>query len=501
MLIEAYDQLFIGGKWHAPSSDRKFAVYNPATREVIAEVAEGDEQDVARAVAAARQAFEDGRWANMPATERTRLLFRLGDLIKSHAEELARLECRNTGRPIREMMSQMSTIPEWFYYFGGMTDKIQGDTIPFRGNYLNYTLRVPVGVVGQITPWNHPLRILCKKLSAALAAGNTVVVKPSEFAPLTALELGHFCAAAGLPDGAVNIVPGFGACAGAALVSHPGVAKIDLTGGTGTGRAVARAAAENLARVTCELGGKAPVIFFEDVNLDEAVAGAMFAAFVASGQSCVSGTRLLVHSSIYDGFLEALKERTRQLRMGNPLEPTTQIGPVISQAQLDRIQHYVETGLQEGAKLLVGGNRPMEPGLNRGYFYTPTVFYDVSNDMTIAQEEIFGPVTVVIPFSSEDEVVRIANDVPYGLGASVWTNDIKRAHSVAHRLRTGVVWINDHHRTGPAAPWGGFKLSGYGRENGFEAMLQYTEVRSVLVNLNREPFDWYSSTSFDRRLN
>ncbi|WP_324669416.1 aldehyde dehydrogenase [Geochorda subterranea] len=494
--------LFIGGEWVEPMSGRYMPVENPTSGEVEAEVAEAGEEDVDRAVQAAWRAMRQGPWGEMGGRQRSLLLYRLADALEAQVERLARLESRFNGRPIREMRAQIRIVPQWYRYFAGLADKMEGETIPVDGPYLNYTVRVPLGVVAQITPWNHPLLISTKKLAPALAAGNAVVLKPSEIAPVTLFELADLFHRAGLPPGALNVINGYGPVAGRALAAHPGVRKVDLTGGTETGRAIARLAADNLTRVTFELGGKAPVIVFDDADIPAAVDGAAFAMFIATGQTCVAGARLLVQRSVYPEVLERLVDKVARLRLGDPMDPETDVGPVVSRVQLERVERYVRIGVEEGARLVLGGRRPSgSPALAAGYYYLPTIFADVRPEMRIAQEEIFGPVLCVIPFEDESDAIRIANDIRYGLGASVWTRDVGRAHRVAHAIEAGIVWINDHHRIDPGSPWGGFKWSGYGKENGFEAIREYTETKSIWVNLRPEPFDWYARDGQEKRLN
>ncbi|MBH8591412.1 aldehyde dehydrogenase [Paenactinomyces guangxiensis] len=495
-LKNRYD-LFINGEEQQVSTNKYFQVYNPATGEKITEVAEGGAEDVDSAVNSARQCFESGIWSRMGVSQRAKILQRIGDRLERELETFIYLESLCTGRPIREMAAQLKRLPEWFDYYAGLIRTFEGTVPPFSGNYLNYTKRVPLGVIAIVTPWNHPMLILIKKLVAALAAGNSVVVKPSEFTPITTLMLARIALDEGLPRGAFNVVTGFGPVAGAELCNHPEINKIDLTGGTQTGKKVASMAGSNLAKVSCELGGKASVLFFEDCDLEQAVNGAAFASFIATGQTCVQGARLLVHTSIYNEFAERLVEKAKSIRLGDPLELSTQMGPLISEMQLKKTEDYVQIALNEGATLLYGGTRPKE--MPAGYFYQPTIFKDVHNEMRIAQEEVFGPVTCLIPFETEEEAIQLANATDFGLAMGVWTNDVKRAHAVADKLECGIVWINDHHRLDPSSPWGGVKDSGIGRENGVECFRDYTEVKSIIVNYDRQSFDWYEDSDEIKR--
>lgn len=482
-------QMFVDGE-HAPSaSGETFEVENPARGEAMALVSEGDKKDIDVAVRVAGKAFRT--WGRMSGEERGNILSRAAQILRDRLDEFVRIEVDQTGRAYREMSAQLSRLPEWYEYFGALARTHEDTVPPFRGNYLNYARRVPLGVVGHVTPWNHPLLILTKKVAPALAGGNTIVAKPSEVAPLTPIMLGDVLKEAGLPDGVYNCVPGFGPTAGLALTSHPGIRKIDLTGGTETGKAVASIAGKNLVRVSAELGGKASSLIFEDTDVDVAVSAALFASFVAAGQTCVQGARAIVHRSLYDEFVEKLADRANKITLGDPQDPATQMGPLVSAKQLARVEEYVQIGVDEGAKLVAGGRRITDPPYDKGYFYLPTVFADVENEMRVAQEEIFGPVVCVMPFDTEEEAVRLANGTEFGLAGAIWTNDIRRAHRVAHQLDIGVIWINDHHRIDPASPWGGFKMSGIGRENGLEAYHEYTQTQNVVVNLSEEPFDWF----------
>jgi len=486
----------IDGRERASADGRTFEVRNPANGTLVAHVAEGGRAEIGLAIDAADVAFAAGRWSQLPVRERHRILNRFADAIEAALPELATLESTCVGRPLREMRAQLGRIPDFYRYFAAVARTAEDAVTPFEGPYLNYVRRVPLGVVGQLTPWNHPLLILTKKLAPALAAGNTVVVKPSEYTPLTTLQLARIALEAGIPDGVFNVVTGFGAEAGAALCADRRVRKLDLTGGTETGRAVAKLAGENLVRVTAELGGKAPVIVLPDADLDRAAAGATFAAFIASGQTCVAGARVLVHQSQRDALVERMVARTRAIRIGDPLDLSTQLGPVVSQRQLERTERYVEIGRAEGASVACGGRRP-GGALASGFFYEPTIFSDVRSSMRIAQDEIFGPVTCVLTYRDVDEAVRIANDIPFGLAASIWTADAGRGMKLAERLECGVIWVNDHHRIDPALPWGGMKDSGIGREAGLEGYREYTTTKSVIVNLD-EPVDWYATSDIVR---
>jgi phenylacetaldehyde dehydrogenase len=481
--------MFVGGE-HVPSASGKtFEVENPARGETMALVSEGDEKDIDAAVGTATQAFRS--WGKTSGEERGNVLSRAAQILRDRLDEFVRIEVDQTGRAYREMSAQLARLPEWYEYFGGLARTHEDTVPPFGGNYLNYTRRVPLGVVAHITPWNHPLLILTKKVAPALAGGNTIVAKPSELAPITPIMLGDVLKEAGLPDGVYNVVPGFGATAGAALTSHRAIRKIDLTGGTETGKKIASIAGENLVRVGAELGGKASSLIFEDTDLDNAVSGALFASFVAGGQTCVQGARAIVQRPVYDEFVEKLVDRANRITLGDPQDQATQMGPLVSRNQLERVEEYVRIGVEEGATLAAGGHRITDPPYDRGYFYPPTVFVDVENGMRVAQEEIFGPVVCVMPFDTEEDAVELANATEFGLAGAIWTNDVRRAHRIAHQLEIGVVWINDHHRIDPASPWGGFKMSGIGRENGIEAYHEYTQTQNIIVNLSDEPFDWF----------
>jgi len=476
-------RLHIGGEWIESASGSTFKTVSPATGEVIAEVAEGGAPDIELAVEAARRAFE-GPWRSLDAAERGAILWRIADTIEERSEELARLESLDNGKPIREAMIDLRMVVDTFRYFAGWATKIEGETIPVRGSILNYTLREPIGVIGAIIPWNFPLLMAAWKVAPALACGNTVVLKPAEETPLTALELAAVGADVGLPPGVLNVVPGLGGVAGAALVASEGVDKIAFTGSTEVGREIMRRAADTLTPVSLELGGKSPNIIFADADLEAAMRGAFAGIFYNGGQCCTAGSRLLVEESIHDQLIEALIERATRFRPGDPLDPQTRMGPLVSEAQLERVLGYIESGLEGGARLAVGGKRAEFEGEEKGYWVEPTIFERVAPDQVIAQEEIFGPVLTTMTFSSEEEAIEIANGTIYGLAAGIWTKDIKRAHRVAQRIDAGTVWINTYHPLDPASPFGGYKHSGYGRELGRYALDLYTQIKSVWVDLN-----------------
>jgi len=489
--------LFIDGGYRAALSGKTFSVENPKDRSVIAEVAEGDQADIEAAIVAAEKAYPV--WSALTGAERGDIMHRAAEILRRRLPELITIEIDQIGRARREMAAQLARLPEWFSYFGAVARTHEDTVPPFAGNYLNYTRRVPLGVVGHVTPWNHPLLILTKKVAPSLAAGNTMVVKPSELAPITPLLLGEVLKEAGVPDGVYNVVPGFGATAGLALSSHPRIRKLDLTGGTETGKAVAAIAGRNLVKVAAELGGKAALIVFPDTPVKRAVAATLFASFIATGQTCVQGSRLLVHRSIHDEVVAELVRRAGEILIGDPQKEQTQMGPMVSAKQRDIVEKYVRIGIEEGAHLAYGGTRPEGDQFDGGYYIRPTIFTNVTPNMRIAQEEIFGPVVCVIPFDTEEEAIAIANGTEFGLATSIWTRDIARGHRVAHALQSGITWINDHHRIDPASPWGGFKMSGIGRENGLVAYEEYTQIQNVIVNLSDADFDWYANDGAPKR--
>ena len=477
-------KMLIDGKWTEAASGKTFDTYNPATGKVLARVAEGDRPDVDRAVKAARKAFESGPWSRITASQRGKLIWKLADLIEQHLEEFAELETLDNGKPLT--VSRAADVPlavDLFRYMAGWATKIEGNTIPIGGygaKYLAYTLREPVGVVGQIIPWNFPLLMAAWKLGPALAVGCTVVLKPAEQTPLSALRLGELMGEAGFPDGVLNIVPGFGETAGAALAAHPDVDKVAFTGSTEVGRLILQAASGNLKKVSLELGGKSPNIVFPDADLATAIPGSASAIFFNHGQCCCAGSRLFVHKSVFDEVIEGVVAEAKKITVGPGLDPSTTMGPLVSKEQFDRVCGYLEAGAAEGAKAVVGGGK-----LNReGYFVEPTLFTGTRSDMKVVREEISGPVVAAIPFSDPEEVLTAANDSVYGLAAAVWTRDINMAHQMAAKLRAGTVWINCYNVFDAALPFGGYKESGWGREMGHDALELYTEVKAVCAQIS-----------------
>lgn len=473
-------QMLIGGKWQDAVSGKTFATVNPATEEVIAEVAEGDAADIDLAAKAARAAFESGPWATMDARDRGKLMTKLAQLLEDNFDELAALESLDNGKPISDARAaDLPLVIDCLHYYAGWADKIHGDTIPIRGDYFCYTRREPLGVCGQIIPWNFPMLMAAWKWGPALAAGCTIVMKPAEQTPLTCLRMGELAMEAGFPPGVINIVPGYGPTAGAALVKHPGVDKIAFTGEHRTAQIIMADAAQTLKRLTFELGGKSPNIVFADADIDAAIAGAEFGLFFNQGQCCCAGSRLFVEESVHDEFVEKIVERANSRVLGNQMDANTTQGPQVDQAQFDKILGYIEKGKEQGAACVAGGNRFG----NKGYFIEPTVFTGVTDDMAIATDEIFGPVMNILSFKDFDEVVKRSNSTCFGLAAAVWTRDVTKAHRIANSVRAGTVWINCYDVFDAAAPFGGFKMSGIGRELGEAALANYTELKTVTMSL------------------
>jgi len=485
--------LFIGNQQIAPIEGEYLDVVNPASGKVWARVPNASAKDVDTAVDSARRAFEEGEWPGYRAADRAKLLIRFGEAIADNAQEIAELQVNENGKLIREMVGQAKLLPEYFNYYAGLAQMPTGSTNPLHvKQMINYTVREPLGVVAAITPWNSPLLLLVWKLGPALAAGNTVIAKPSEVTPVSAIRFAQLAAEAGLPPGVFNVVTGLGSPSGTALTGHPGVDKVAFTGSTATGQAIAAQAGKTLKRVSLELGGKSPNIVFDDADLTSAINGLVAGIFGASGQTCMAGSRILVQDSIYDRVVEEFARRAEAIKVGDPRDPASEMGTIASRAQYEKVLSYIEVAQADGARLVAGGAPARVDGFPDGLFVRPTVFADVTNDMRIAREEVFGPIAALIRFSDEEEAVRIANDTEFGLAAGVWTGNVQRAHRVAGRLRAGTVWINNYRKTSYATPFGGYKQSGLGRENGADALREYTEEKSVWVDTGqgvKDPFN------------
>jgi betaine-aldehyde dehydrogenase len=481
-------QNYINAQWVSSASGETFPVYDPSTEEVIAQVASSNAADVDGAVKAARAAFDSGPWAQTSAQDRGRILFKLAEKIRQNTAMLAELETRNCGKPIVESEYDMADAATCFEYYGGLANKVTGQVNPVPANALSFTMREAMGVAGQIVPWNYPLVMAAWKLAPAIAAGCCCILKPAEQTPLTVLEVAAWFSEVGLPPGVVNIVNGFGETCGAPLVAHPSVDKIAFTGSAAVGKLIVKGAADTLKRVTLELGGKSPNVFFADADWEAAVDGALFGVFINQGEVCSAGSRILVEKRIYSKFVEAMTEKAKRIKLGPPMERETKMGPLVSKEQYDRVSSYLELGKKE-AKTAIGGGRAKQFG--KGFYVEPTIFYDVDNNARISREEIFGPVASVIPFDDEAGAIRIANDTPYGLAGAVWTRDIYKAFRVVKALRAGVVWVNHMQPTYVEAPWGGYKQSGFGRELGPAGMDEYLETKQVFVNLDETPIGWY----------
>ena len=482
---------FINGQWQTARSKQLREIRDPANGELVAKVQESGKEDVILAIDAARKAFDSGPWRKTSALDRGKVLFKVADGIRAQTKKLAELEVRNCGKPLAEAEFDIADAANCFEFYGGLATKIHGETMQVPANSLSFVVREPIGVCGQIIPWNYPLLMAAWKLAPALAAGNTCILKPSELTPLTALELAEIFRQAELPPGVVNIVTGTGAGAGEELASNPGVDKVAFTGGTVTGRKVMIGAAANIKKLSLELGGKNPNVVFADANIEAAIDGALFGAFANQGEVCSAGSRLLVEKSIHDRLVDGMLKKIPNIKLGHGLKPNVKMGPLVSATHRDKVESYIKIGIEEGAKLLCGGKRPQDPELKNGFFVEPTIFDNVKPGMRINREEIFGPVLTISTFDSEEEAVQLANDTEYGLAAGIWTQNIHRAARVAQQVRVGILWVNTYHPTFNEMPWGGYKQSGIGRELGLHGIEEYLETKQVNINIDEAPIGWY----------
>jgi len=482
---------FINGQWQTARSKQLREIRDPGNGELVAKVQESGKEDVIQAIDAARKAFDAGPWRKTSALDRGKVLFKVADGIRAQGKKLAELEVRNCGKPLAEAEFDIADAANCFEFYGGLATKIHGETMQVPANSLSFVVREPIGVCGQIIPWNYPLLMAAWKLAPALAAGNTCILKPSELTPLTALELAEIFRQADLPPGVVNIVTGTGVGAGEELASNPGVDKVAFTGGTVTGRKVMIGAAANIKKLSLELGGKNPNVVFADANLEAAIDGALFGAFANQGEVCSAGSRLLVEKSIHDRLVDGMLKKVPNIKLGHGLKPNVKMGPLVSATHRDKVESYIKIGIEEGAKLLCGGKRPQDPDLRNGFFVEPTIFDNVKPGMRINREEIFGPVLTVSTFDSEEEAVQLANDTEYGLAAGIWTQNIHRAARVAQQVRAGILWVNTYHPTFNEMPWGGYKQSGIGRELGLHGIEEYLETKQVNINIDEAPIGWY----------
>ncbi|HAU1152315.1 TPA: aldehyde dehydrogenase family protein [Legionella pneumophila] len=488
--MEIYE-MYIDGKFTLAKSGATRDIIDPANGELIAKVPESTKEDAICAIKAARKAFDEGEWRKSLALDRGKLLFKLADLIRANAKRLAELETRNCGKPLPEAEFDVTDAANCFEFYGGLATKIHGETMSVPANSFSYVVREPIGVCGQIIPWNFPLLMAAWKLAPALAAGNTAVLKPSELTPVTALELFKLINQCGFPAGVVNLVTGPGIGVGEELASNPMVDKVAFTGGSATGRKIMQAATGNLKKISLELGGKNPNIVFADCDLEMAIDGALFGAFANQGEVCSAGSRLIVERSIHKKIVEGMLKKIPNIKLGHGLDAGVKMGPLVSSAHREKVESYIKIGMEEGAKLLCGGKRPTGSEFAKGNFFEPTIFDEVQPAMRIAREEIFGPVLVVIPFDTEEEAIRIANDTDYGLSGAVWTKSVTRAHRVTSQIRAGILWVNHYHPTYNEMPWGGYKQSGAGRELGLYGIESYLEVKQVNINLDETPIGWY----------